>query len=415
MATWPKHPNGVPRLDDSQFRLPAPDQAFRSVNNLDMPLTISRDGRIVNGHEQYRYYKRRGVKQFQLRVLPKLSDEELWAVALDLNPRRPEHAARPMWSYKASNGYEVEVFPPLTRNGHAAAIRTAVQQAAYLCSRKRKAHTILVSDVRGLNDVQKANELQAPLGETIKKQRRLNLAAIRQKAEERGRRLTVEGNYRIEHSDYRKLAWPKLDIIVTDPIWQNTVDYRELGEFAKRQLRPGGLLLAIAGSQKLADVGQALEASGLNPVDTLAIVYRTPMMSGSDHVRMIQSNWRPVLTFSQGERRPDPLERVWSNVVTVYGHPKNHKQYHDWQQPYWPIYYWLKAVVLPGDVIGDPFCGGGTVPLACKSIGRLTCIGTDIDQSAVHRSRARLVDECPREGMGFLERYRCERKPRKSH
>jgi predicted RNA methylase len=257
-----------------------------------------------------------------------------------------------------------------------------------------------------------ANDLHAPLGENTKKQRRLNEQARLKAIEQRGRLLPVEGNCQIIHTDYRKFEWPMLDIIIADPPWDKVEDYREVGEFAKRRLKKGGLLFAIAGSKTLTKVGEALESSGLENVDTLAIVYTRPMMSMSDHHRRIQSNWRAVLLFSNGERRPDPLRRVWSNVITVYGQPEDHKLYHPWQQPYWPLYYWLQELSLPGDVIGDPFCGGGTVPLAAKSIGGLTCIGTDIDERAVLRARARLAEECPREGVGFLEKYRCERKPK---
>jgi DNA modification methylase len=413
MATsWPKHPNGVPRLDDRHFLLPPPDGGIRSLGKLDPPVTISRDGRIVNGHEHYRSYRRRGVKDFALRVLPTLPDNELWAIALDLNQQRPEHAARPVWSYDAGNGYRVEAYPPLTGDGRSGELRTALQQAAYLSTRRQPKHSVLFIESRWLGDLQRANELHAPLGENVKQQRRLNEQAGLRAIEQRGRLLPAEGNYQIIHSDYRRFNWPMLNIIVADPPWDKIEDYREVGQFAKRRLLPGGLLLAIAGSKILTRVGEALESSGLENVDTLAIVYSRPLMSSSDHHRRIQSNWRPVLLFSQGDRRPDPLKRVWSNVITVYGKTEAHKLYHPWQQPYWPLYYWLQELSLPGDAIGDLFCGGGTIPLAAKSIGGLACISTDIDERAVSRARARLTEECPHEGVGFLETYRCERKPK---
>jgi hypothetical protein len=412
MTAWPKHPNGVPRLDDRLFRLPV--GAFKSLGDLDVPVTISRDGRIVSGHQQYRHYRRRGIKDFALRVLPDLPDEELWAIALDLNPARCEHAGRPVWSYEAGNGCKVEVYPPLTGDGQPGEVGMALQQAAYLATRRPRRHTVLSTESRWLGDLRRANDLKAPLGKNSKTQRRLNVETQRRIIEERGRLLPKEGNYQIVHSDYRTLEWPMLDLILADPPWDRIEDYRDVGEFAKRRLKQGGLLLAVAGSQKVTDVGRALAASGLTSVDTLAIVYSRPLMSTSDHHRRIQSNWRAVLMFSNGERRPDPLRRVWSNVITVYGQPAENKLYHDWQQPFWPIYYWLKSVTMPGDAVGDFFCGGGTVPLAAKSIGGLTCISTDIDERAVYRARARLAEESPREGVGFLETYRCERRPKRT-
>jgi hypothetical protein len=412
MAIWPKHPNGVPRLDDTSFHLPPGD--FRSLGSLDFPLTLCRDGRILSGHQQYRYYKRHGIKDFPVRVLPSLPDEELWAVALDLTDRRPEHAARPAWSFQASNGYQVEVLPPLNKAGQAEAIHTALQQAAYLSTRRWQRYPVLLIDSRRLDDVQRANELQAPLGENIKKQRRLNIEAHRRQIEERGRLLRAEGNYQIVHSDNRLYKWPRLNVIFTDPIWHDIATYRLLGQYARGRLEQGGLLFAVAGTSHEPEATQALLESGLTRVDTLVIAYRHTWLTDSRLHLRIRGMWRPVLLFTQGKTRPDPLLRIWSNLVTVYGRPPDSKLYHDWQQPYWPIYYWLKSVTLPGDVIGDPFCGGGTVPLAAKSIGGLTCYATDIDEGAVLRARARLAEECPREGVGFLEKYRCERRPQRS-
>jgi DNA modification methylase len=44
-----------------------------------------------------------------------------------------------------------------------------------------------------------------------------------------------------------------------------------------------------------------------------------------------------------------------------------------------------------GDLIVDPFAGGGTVPAACKILGR-RWLATEIDKETVAVARKRLAD-----------------------
>jgi DNA modification methylase len=208
----------------------------------------------------------------------------------------------------------------------------------------------------------------------------------------------------------RAFPWPDLDIIFTDPPWKEMQLYRSLAQLAKNKLKPGGLLLTIAGSLFIPEVANILINSGLHYIDTLCFVYSRASTALAG--KPIKKVWKPVLLFSKGKPRLDPLGGDWSNAITVYSQRHESKQGHDWQQPYWPVYYWLSKVVQPGDTIADPFAGYGTTVPAAKSIGRLRCIATDLDQAAVFRARDRLSRECPKEGVGFLSKYESERKAR---
>jgi tRNA/tmRNA/rRNA uracil-C5-methylase (TrmA/RlmC/RlmD family) len=56
---------------------------------------------------------------------------------------------------------------------------------------------------------------------------------------------------------------------------------------------------------------------------------------------------------------------------------------------------WGLAVGPPlteaGDLVVDPFCGGGTVPAACQALGR-RWLATEIDPEAIAMARKRLAE-----------------------
>jgi len=48
-------------------------------------------------------------------------------------------------------------------------------------------------------------------------------------------------------------------------------------------------------------------------------------------------------------------------------------------------------VTAPGDTVADPFCGGGSTGVAAVRMKRYF-IGADVDEAAVNRTKARLVE-----------------------
>ena len=75
--------------------------------------------------------------------------------------------------------------------------------------------------------------------------------------------------------------------------------------------------------------------------------------------------WRIVLVFG----RP-PLEASPDWVMDFIEGGGRDKQYHEWGQDAQEATYWIEKLTKPGDLIVDPFCGGGAIPAACKATGR---------------------------------------------
>ena len=64
---------------------------------------------------------------------------------------------------------------------------------------------------------------------------------------------------------------------------------------------------------------------------------------------------------------------------------------HDGQKPLADCEWLVKLLTNEGDLVLDPFCGAGTIPLACANLGR-RYVGVEIDPHFVAVSEKRLQD-----------------------
>lgn len=161
------------------------------------------------------------------------------------------------------------------------------------------------------------------------------------------------------------------------PLWS------DLAKFARRVLAPGRLLVAYAGKYELDKVIAAL-------AEHLTWCWCAAVFLPDKHVsirsRMIWSRWRPALMFSNGPYTP----RSWVlDTVTATGNGSKEVTSHHWEQAPGPFAHWVKQATKPGELVVDPFTGGGTTGLACLATGR-RFIGCDVDGGAVSLAVERL-------------------------
>jgi site-specific DNA-methyltransferase (adenine-specific) len=65
------------------------------------------------------------------------------------------------------------------------------------------------------------------------------------------------------------------------------------------------------------------------------------------------------------------------------------KRFHHWGQDLGSARYFIDCFTNEGDIVLDPFCGGGTTPVVCQAIGR-KYIAFDCDPLAIETTCARL-------------------------
>ena len=170
-----------------------------------------------------------------------------------------------------------------------------------------------------------------------------------------------------------------IDVILTDPPYPEAFLplWSDLAIFAKRVLKPSGMLVAMSGQTHLPAVIARLSEH---------LIYRWTMaylMSGSAnvvHARKVNTMWKPLLVYGSTERRLFDLARS----------DREDKEHHDWGQSESGMADALRLVADPGAVICDPFVGGGTVPLVAIA-GGYSFIGAEIDADAYRKAQGRLA------------------------
>jgi hypothetical protein len=213
----------------------------------------------------------------------------------------------------------------------------------------------------------------------VKKERRQKAAvAFSQQSNDDGNILV--GDLGILH---KQLKDDEADIFLTDPPYAQVELYERLAELAAAKLKPGRLCLAYAGQFYLPEV-MAVMGKHLEYWWTLAIRF-----SGSHcaiHPRHIQSKWRSIVVFAKPPLTPAPQ---WLSDHLEGG--GRDKQHHEWGQDQSEVEYLLEKLTQPGALVVEPFCGGGSVPAACKKLGR-RWIATEADETTALIARKRLSE-----------------------
>lgn len=185
-----------------------------------------------------------------------------------------------------------------------------------------------------------------------------------EKAEAKKRRRNVDGLY---HGDFRKIGDmipdASVDLIFTDPPYDRKAIelFDGLGEFAARVLRPGGSLIAYIGHIQLPDALTDLSKH-------LRYWWTCGCFHSEAKARMteygIVAGWKPMVWFVK-ETRGD--KRTFVTDVVTGAREKSH---HEWQQAVSEARYFIDLLTERDGFIVDPFCGGGTTPVACVELGR---------------------------------------------
>jgi hypothetical protein len=189
-----------------------------------------------------------------------------------------------------------------------------------------------------------------------------------------------------------------VDLVLTDPPWQwdvETLDlWDDLGAFAKRVLRPGRALIAYSGSGCLAAAIDRLSRH-LDYVWAGALIL--PGRHNEVHAVMARDASTPIVFFSKDRYEP----RHW--FVNALSSPGAEKDAHPWQKPLGNVAYYLERFSEPGELVCDPFLGGGTTAVAAQQAGR-RFVGCDLDPGAVEVTLERLRAMDGSEAMkGHLE------------
>ncbi len=200
----------------------------------------------------------------------------------------------------------------------------------------------------------------------------------------------VTPHYSLHQGDAREalqaLENDSIDLVLTDPPYlrEYLPLYGDLAREAERVLKPNAFLVFYLGHYHLKTIMDLVAKEG--PGLEFFWIDSQWNMSGMTKVmaRRQICGWKPILIYRKGKALPNgwPLD-----ILTMGGRSK---KFHVWGQDVKEARYIVQHYTRPGDVVLDPFLGGGTVGVAALQAGR-EFIGMEIDPAAFETAKTRIA------------------------
>ncbi len=190
----------------------------------------------------------------------------------------------------------------------------------------------------------------------------------------------------IRRCDFRELLRDLrgLDAIITDPPYgRDAVPlYAVLARLSKTALKLDGILAVMTGQSYLREI---LWAMGAEIPYRWTMAYETPGPTTKLWARKVFTAWKPVLLFGGATG--------WIHDV-IRSHAPD-KRFHVWGQPESVMAQLVEALTRPGDLVCDPFAGGGTIGAVCQRLGRRCILGDIAAHESSNKSHPRSCGSAP--------------------
>jgi site-specific DNA-methyltransferase (adenine-specific) len=390
-----------------------PDEEFEALkadiraNGLQYPVIQDDKGNTLDGHQRERALTELRIKNYPVKVIAGLTEEQKWHYAIAVNVKRRNLTTA---QKRTLIEREIKRTPDIAAQWHSEILGVDIKTIQ--ATRKRLEATLEIPVLKKLrgkdgkkrnvryvlantpNELLKARAIarQMPLNGKVQDTitasryaRRCDQAEIRNGKVVK--RLSSD-SIKIFHCPFQKLEQKagirpgSFDLILTDPPYGKNFlpELDDLGAFAERVLKDGGLFVMYSGQFHLDVVMQTIGKH---------LKYRWMIATSWDgdasliHPLNITSKWKPILIFSKGNwvKRGRWVDLLQQN--------SKEKSLHEWQQPLEEAEILVEYFSEPGDTIIDPLGGSFTTGVASFNLGR-RFIGCDIDLKCVKKGRQRL-------------------------
>lgn len=405
-------PNLFPALDT------ATEAALReSIRRFGVLVPVVRDqhGRTLDGHHRSRIATEENVR-FRVDIVNVESDEQAREIAATLNTDRRQldaekrreivaslreqgHSLRAIAGAVGVSKSQVERDAAIVPDG---TIPERVQRQGGGSYPSKRPSLVAAKDEREAERAQDAlTNADVPAGRVFDVKRAERIAreqAAEAKRAEPIARSTAQDDITILHGDFREaFAGHGIDLIgatvITDPPYPREF-LPEWRDMAQVMLDLGAQqLVAMSGQSTLPEVIDLIGEAWRPPVDEYIGEQRWRYRWCGAYLTIgpatrvwganVGTSWKPILVFDLGGER-DFL------TTDVFRSTGDDKRSHHWGQNEDGIAALVEAFTKPGDLVVDPFLGGGTTAVVCKALGR-SFIGCDINADAVKTTRERLA------------------------
>lgn len=204
--------------------------------------------------------------------------------------------------------------------------------------------------------------------------------------------VTVHGDVDIRLGDFREVLADvpdgSVDAIITDPPYPGEFVclFTDLSKLAARILKPSGVLVVMCGQYYLPEYIAAL---GDSMRYRWTAAYIAQGARTRVHAARVGTGWKPLLIYQRHDAQDVPF--LVDDLFDAASSTSDgvDKRFHRWGQSEPGIAEIVERFTEPGQLVVDPFLGGGTTAVVCRDLGR-RFIGCDIDAAAVATSRERL-------------------------
>jgi len=179
-----------------------------------------------------------------------------------------------------------------------------------------------------------------------------------------------------------------VDLIFTDPVYQNIDDYRWLAETASRVLKPDRACLVWCGIGYLPGQLSALSEFLSYRWQFAVMQMDGPTCPSKRFFYKGFNKWHTCLWMEKGTSVP--VQHIVDFVISR----KEQGNDHHWRKGTGSYHHWIERFIDSGAIVLDPFCGGGTVPVVCKMLGR-HYLAFEIDPAVAERARLRVEQTQP--------------------
>jgi|WetSurMetagenome_2_1015567.scaffolds.fasta_scaffold42541_4 DNA modification methylase len=181
-----------------------------------------------------------------------------------------------------------------------------------------------------------------------------------------------------------ELAPESIDLIFTDPPYARGYSYLYgvLAKEAKRILKPGAYCFVYCGADSLPNLIELM-----NPYLTWFWLFEIKHNGGYPRVwnKKLMVGSKPVLAWTKGK----PRRREWLHTLHLAENGAD-KRFHKWGQSTGFATKIIETLTEEGELVVDPFLGGGTTAKVCKELNR-RFVGFDVDSKCLEVSANRLI------------------------
>ena len=410
----------VPPLEAEQFTSLKDD--IKDNNGIIIPIIVDEHANVIDGEHRLRIAQELGIKQIPVQVRTKLTEEEKWKMAQDLNFKRRQLTQAQITQITKENREKLpQLALKLRQEGMSLRaigdeLGVSHTQVKNLIKEEVAGNNLTVDlpdTIKGMDgkshpakkpfiNVNTPKELQRAMNacESIDAEnlpdKPLDLKRVeriaRESEREKLRQQTVndfqKGQIKLLQGDFniRGLEIPdnSVDLIFTDPPYHKEYLplWGQLGTLANRVLKPGGLLVSYTGSLYLPKIHDML-GEHLSYL-WMAAIYHSGAKKKVHPVGLIQC-WKPILVYYK-----PPKNVYWPTITDMISGGES-KSNHDWEQSVGEALHYIKAFAPRNGTLLDPMAGSGTSLLAGLQSGLgLNCIGIELDKATFIETESRL-------------------------